>query len=343
MYDITIGKISNNEKKEVEQFLNSFDLSLDDDVEYTYTARYNGEIVGTCSSAGKVIKCFAVKSDLQGEGLSAKLVTHATNELFDKGIYDTFIFTKPSNREIFMGLGYSEVYTEKNVVLLERGITNINKYIKKMFNKAMLGNEAKAGIVMNCNPFTKGHRYLIEKTASENETVVIFVVEEDRSVFPFKIRLELIKKGVEDLKNVYVIAGGEYIISSSTFPSYFLKKEDDRLLAYTRLDVGIFGKYIAPVFNIKKRYIGEEPIDRVTRSYNEAMFEVLPSYGIDVVKLDRLESETTVISASEVRRMIKQDNWDRISELVPKTTLDFLKSEAAAQIIKKIKESEGYH
>lgn len=341
MYNITIDKVNPRDLHKIDEFLKGMELSLDKDVEYTIAAYEGEEIVGTCSFSGRVIKCFAVKKELQGEGLSAKLITHITNVLFDRGIYDTLIFTKPSNIGIFEGLGYTVVYEVSDVVLLEGGTANVKKYVKGMFEKSSLSSGKKAGLVMNCNPFTLGHRYLIEQASKENETVVVFVVEEDRSIFPFEVRLQLVKQGTADLKNVYIIPGGNYIISSNTFPTYFLKQEDARLNAYTRLDAGIFGKYIAKEFNINRRYVGTEPYDRVTNNYNEALIEILPQYGVEVKLIERRLIEGKIISASKVRSLIKADNFSEVRNIVPSTTFDYLNSEAAKEVIKKIKEVDS--
>lgn len=340
MCDILIKKVDNKDIRMVENFLAGFGLKLDKDVEYTIVATYNEEIVGTVSFSGRVIKCFAVKRELQGEGISAKLITYLTNVMFDKGICETFIFTKPSNKDIFEGLAYSEVYSNNDVILLEGGFANVNRYVTAMLEKSGLGKGEKAGIVMNCNPFTLGHRYLIERAAKENEEVVIFVVEENKSIFPYEVRIELIKKGIADLKNVAVIPGGNYIISSNTFPSYFLKQEDERLAAYTDLDTGIFATHIAPVFNIKKRYVGTEPFDRVTDKYNEALKRVLPKFNIEVELINRLPIGGMLVSASEVRKLIKTEEWDAVKAIVPVSTYEFLRSERAVNIINSIKGSE---
>jgi [citrate (pro-3S)-lyase] ligase len=345
MNDIIIEKINlkSHERKQIEVFLKGFDLTLDNDVEYTAAAKDDDEIVGTCSYAGKVLKCFAVKEELQGEGIAAKLITHVTDILFEKGVNETFIFTKLNNKGTFMGLGYNEVYSTRGVVLLEGGMANISKYINSMFKKSSLDNGKKAGLVMNCNPFTLGHRYLIEKAAEENEEVVVFIVEEEKSLFPFRIRLELVKKGTQHLKNVHVIPGGNYIISSNTFPSYFLRQEDERLLEYIRLDAGIFGKYIAPVFNINRRYIGTEPYCGVTNSYNNALMEVLPSYDVEVRLVERIAFDGAAVSASRVRELIKSECWEEIKKIVPESTYSFLLSREAEVIIKRIQESSSPH
>lgn len=335
--------INSNQRLEVEAFLSTFNLFFDKDIEYTVVAKGNGEILGTCSYAGKVLKCFAVKEGLQGEGIASQLITHMTNHLFEKGIYESFIFTEPKNLPIFKGLNYHEVYTVEEVSLLEGGMANIRKYTEKMVKNSGLSTGKKAAIVMNCNPFTLGHRFLIEKAATENQEVVVFIVEENRSIFPFDVRLELVKKGTEDLKNVDVLAGGNYIISSNTFPSYFLRQKERRLQAYTKLDAGIFGRYIAPAFNITKRYIGTEPYCDVTHQYNKALIEVLPALGVEIVEVERFSTQYQAVSASKVREFIKTEDWKRIMEVVPSVTYEFLRSSDAKSIIDRIKRSDTPH
>lgn len=340
MYNLDIKNIDlndSNEKHQVEAFLEKFNLILDSDIECTFVAKFNDEIVGTCSSSGNVLKCFAVDGDLQGEGIASKLITHITNLLFDKGIYETFIFTKPKNITIFKGMGYYEVYSTGEVSLLEGGMANVKRYVESMLKKSGLGNGKKAALVMNCNPFTLGHRYLIETASKENDEVVVFVVEEDKSIFPFKARFQLVKKGVEGLKNVHVVPGGHYIISSNTFPSYFLKREDERLSAYTMLDAGIFGKYIAPVFNIVKRYVGTEPYCPMTNRYNAALNEILPGYGVEVRLIPRLEIDGVAVSASTVRKLIKDGEMEKVRSFVPETTYEFLVSDEANDIMDRLR------
>ena len=52
-----------------------------------------------------------------------------------------------------------------------------------------------AAIVMNANPFTLGHQYLVEKAAAENDLVHLFMVSEDASLFPYAVRKKLIQEG----------------------------------------------------------------------------------------------------------------------------------------------------
>lgn len=324
---------SSYEVKEVDDFLKRFDLKYDD-VDYSVVIKENDEIIATCSKKENILKCFAIDENYQGLGLSNNLISKVTEKLFLENRYHSFIFTKPENQYLFEGLAYKNIFTTDKVSLLESGNKNINSSLDKLKKAyAIEDDKSYAAIVMNCNPFTLGHRYLIEKASKENENVIIFVVEEDKSVFPFKVRYDLIKKGTSDLENVTVIPAGEYVISSATFPNYFLKKNDNVLKEYTKLDVNVFGKYFVPRFNIVKRYVGSEPHCEVTNIYNEAIKEVLPKYNVSVEIIERKEIESDAISASRVRRLLKEDNINAVENLVPKTTLDFLLSEEGEKVI----------
>lgn len=196
-------------------------------------------------------------------------------------------------------------------------------YIARLMENKPSGKDNGA-IVMNCNPFTLGHRYLIESAAAAVDELYIFVVEEDRSYFPFEDRFELVKKGTEDLKNVHVLKSGKFIISAVTFPGYFYKDYDKEAIVDTSKDVDLFARYIAPTLNIKTRFAGEEPLDPITRQYNETMAERLPIFGIKFVEIKRKADDKNVISASRVREALKRGDWELISSLVPKTTYEYL-------------------
>jgi [citrate (pro-3S)-lyase] ligase len=182
---------------------------------------------------------------------------------------------------------------------------------------------------MNCNPFTLGHRYLIEKAASEVDNLYIFVVEEDKSEFKFADRIELVRKGTADLPNVTVLPSGKFIISALTFQQYFEKGEKQDVTIDATQDVAIFGKDIAKALNISIRFAGEEPLDNVTRQYNATMKQILPQYGVEFVEISRKEAEGAPISASRVRAFLKEKNFEEIAKIVPETTLSYLKSKFA--------------
>ncbi len=332
----SINLKSKYETNEVSKFLERFSLKYED-VDYTVVIRENEEIIATCSKKENILKCFAINENYQGLGLSNNLISKVTEKLFLEGKYHSFIFTKPENQYLFEGLAYKNIFTTDKVSLLESGNKNINSSLDKLKKEYNIDNNKEyTALVMNCNPFTLGHRYIVETAAKENENVIIFVVEEDKSVFSFKTRFKLIKEGTKDLKNVVVIPAGEYIISSATFPNYFLKKNDDALKEYTKIDCNIFGKYFVPTFNIVKRYVGTEPHCEVTNIYNETIQEVLPKYNVEVKLINRKEVESDAISASRVRNLLKEGNFEGVKNLVPKTTLDFLLSEEGEKVISRL-------
>jgi len=179
-------------------------------------------------------------------------------------------------------------------------------------------------VVMNCNPFTLGHRYLIEKALEQCDYLAIFAVQEDQSSFPFEDRMRMIDEGVADLKNVVVIPSGRFVLSSLTFSEYFNKSEMQDRTIDTSLDVTVFAREIAPCLHITKRFAGEEPFDSVTRQYNETMKMILPEYGIEFVEIPRLELEGQAISASRVRALLEEGDLNSVKPLVPESTFQYL-------------------
>lgn len=204
----------------------------------------------------------------------------------------------------------------------------INEYTTSILKEYPLTNETKecGSIVMNCNPFTKGHRYLIEYAAKRVDRLYIFVVKEDKSFFKYEDRFEMVRQGTADLKNVVVVSSGKFIISSLTFPEYFMKDYVKEKNFDVSMDVETFCKHIAPPLRIKKRFAGEEPFDPVTLNYNENMRRILPKYGMEFCEIPRLAiDEKRVINATEVRRLLKERDFVTINEYVPETTLAILK------------------
>ncbi len=181
-------------------------------------------------------------------------------------------------------------------------------------------------IVMNCNPFTLGHRYLIETASKQVEQLYVFVVEEDKSIFSFKDRFMLVQQGTAHLPNVTVLPSGNFMISTLTFPEYFNKDNVGSATIDPSNDVELFANYIAPALGIKIRFAGEEPLDMVTRQYNETMKRILPACGMEFRVIPRLESGGEVISASRVRRCLEKKDFGTISRIVPETTLRYLLS-----------------
>ena len=186
-------------------------------------------------------------------------------------------------------------------------------------------------IVMNCNPFTLGHRYLVESASRMVEHLFVIVVREDRSAFSYQERMAMVTAGTADLKNVTVCDGNEYAISNTTFPTYFLKRLDDAADTQMLLDLDLFRRHIAPALGAEVRFVGTEPTDELTRRYNELMMK---SLGKDhVVQIPRLENGGVAVSASRVRRAMDSNSLKEAAQLVPPTTLPYIIAHLATRAL----------
>lgn len=329
-----IKTTSEYDKERLSAFLNKQGLTLDNDIEYSMALTDSGRIVAAGSFAGRVLKCIAVDEDYKGWGLSAKVVSHLVNELYRRGRTHLFIYTKPQNKNIFSELGFSPVAeVPSKVILMENRADGIKRYLEEISTVRKKGGFS-AAVVVNCNPFTLGHKYLIEYAAARCDSLDVFVVWEDKSSFPSEVRYRLVKDGVGHIPNVSVHKGKDYIISEATFPSYFIKEYEDYVETHAKLDITVFAEHIAPALGIVKRFVGEEPYCPVTSVYNRIMKEILPEKGIEVEVVPRISYKGKVISASRVRELIKMGEMDKVKELVPEITYDYLTSSEAEKIIK---------
>lgn len=328
----------------VREFLSRFSLTFNEQVDYTVALYKEDTIVATGSLSGEILRNIAIDESLQGEGLTSAVVSHLIQEAGRRGIYHYFIFTKPEMSHLFSALGFKEVgRREPYAVLLESGMGSIDSYCREMAAKvAHLSQGKRAALVVNCNPFTLGHQAVIAKAAKENAAVVVLVVSEESSVFPFDVRFTLVKQGLAGYDNIAVLPGGKYIVSAATFPGYFTKGIET-VTAQTELDATIFARHIAPALGITSRYVGDEPYCSVTKAYNHAMLSILPQYHIDVLEMPRISVHGNVVSASRVRELIREDAWQEIRTLVPDTTYQYLCSPEAGSIIEKIKSSTARH
>ena len=291
--------------------------------EYTVLAWDGDELVATGARDGCVLKYFATASGRQGEGLSAAVVSALRKEAFSRGLDHLFLYTKPGNRWMFEDLFFYPVARTEDVLLMENRRGGVSDFVSSLALPPVEGVTGAA--VMNCDPFTLGHRYLIETAARECGRVYVFVLSEDRGRIPAADRLELVRQGTADLANVAVCPTGPYLISQATFPTYFLRDRADPADIKCRLDMEIFASRFAPALQITRRYVGTEPLSPVTAAYNRAMADYLPSRGIEVRQIQRRTADDRPISASEVRALLGTGQEERLHQLVPQTTLQYLR------------------
>ncbi len=190
-------------------------------------------------------------------------------------------------------------------------------------------------IVMNCNPFTLGHKYLINVARQQVDHLIIFVVEEDKSEVLFRDRIEMVRRGVLGMDDVSVIRSGKLIISGATFAEYFVKShigQDQEIHFSMVYDLNVFARYIAPELDIQYRFVGEEPLDRITAQYNRDMKRVLSSFGINVIEIGRKRMDNgEFISASKVRDALAHGNMGLAKKMLPLTTIDYMINEIGLQ------------
>jgi [citrate (pro-3S)-lyase] ligase len=301
-------------------------IRRDGNLEYTlglYDSDYR--LVATGSYYKNTLRCLAVDSSHQGEGLMNRVVSRLSDLEAQRGIFHLFLYTKCDKVPLFRDIGFAEICrVEGLVAFLENRRDGFANYLAQLQKEqpADAAGKKQAAIVMNANPFTLGHRWLVEQAASQCDLLHLFVVTEDASLVPFQVRYQLVKEGVADIPNVLLHQTGSYMISSSTFPSYFIKDAGDVIQAQARLDIQVFKK-IASALGISARYVGEEPFSQVTAAYNQVMAEELPKDGIDCVVIPRREEGGQPISASAVRQLIHEGRLEEIRPLVPDSTYRF--------------------
>ena len=309
--------------KRTKQFLAGFDLNYEPDIEYTVNLiNHAGEIVATGSLAGNVLKCTAVSKKYQGEGFLARIISNLVSEAFFNGYTHLFLYTSPQNKAVFSVLGFYEIIRTQQILLMENKRNGIADYVKNLEHGE--SNQIHGAIVANCNPFTNGHLYLMETAAKQCGVLHVFILSEDKSEFSNDIRYRLVQEGIKHIPNLILHQTSDYLISSATFPTYFLKDKAREGDVRCELDLEIFCRYFAKELHVTKRFVGTEPFCKITNTYNEQMKKLLPQYGIEVIEVQRLQKDGYAVSASEVRRLLKDRQFEKLKKRVPFTTYQYL-------------------
>ena len=313
-------------RRKVEAFLGSNGLRLEEVDVYLAVLDQDGAMLAGGGLRADILCCIAVSEAARSEGLSVPLISRLIAAAAGRGYPSVKGFTKPENRSIFESLGFHLLAAAPKAILLEngRGLERYCQYLQ--------GHQAHGVVVMNANPFTLGHRYLLEQAAAEGSLAVI-PVKEERSRFPYQERLAMIRNGCG--VGVDVVEGSDYQISAATFPSYFIKELSDVAETQMRLDIDLFGRHIAPALGAVVRYVGSEPSDALTARYNALLQELLPSYGVQVVEIRRSKSAGgRFVSATMVREALDEGCYSQASALVPASTRPYLLSELAARALR---------
>lgn len=350
-------------RSKVEGFLQANGLRMETlDVYYTLQ-NTDGDILAGAGLAGDVIKCVAVAPEVRSEGLVAPLVSHILSQ---HGPGNLKVFTKPENEAVFESLGFHAIARAPLAILMEngRGLEAYCACLKDTllsFRPTEGSGEISSSVgvvVMNANPFTLGHRYLLEQAAAQVDRLVVIPVRTSYA-FPYTERLAMIKAGAPS--GVTVVEGSDYQISAATFPTYFLKDLSEAAETQMRLDLDLFARHIAPALGATVRFVGSEPQDPLTARYNTLMQELLP---LKVVEIPRLKAEpgseenyflqgfaknqfssdpvkpintshTAVISASAVRTALEEGSYARAAALCPESTRPYLMAALAERALRR--------
>lgn len=322
----------------VRDFLARRDIRLDDGL--TYTAGLfdeDGALLATGSILGNTLRSLAVREDRAGEGLMNTLVSHLMDIQAARGVFHVFLYTKCAYSAIFSSLGFYEIArAEPFAVLMENRRRGFSEYLLKLKNEAGAAEES-AAIVMNANPMTLGHVALLKKAAEENARVHLFVVSEDRSLVPFKARLEIVRQTAAAFKQVTVHETDSYLVSAATFPSYFIKADDDVSRAHAMLDAEVFAR-IAAELGITSRYLGTEPYSHTTDTYNAVLLKRLPARGVSVRLVERAKGpDGAPLSASRVRELLRDGGAESARAFVPQATYRYFLSDEGRAVIEKMR------
>lgn len=360
----TLNPATPRQRQRIEAFLKRNSLRIDDMNYYAAVIDDDGEMIAGGGLKDDVIKCVAVDDAHKGEAIANTLVSHLISHANREGYSCIKLFTKPKNRQLFESLSFRLLAEAPEAILMETGIGGISNTVKalekikeksekyKEYNKECREDSKKCKentsylntstshhlttttpprgvVVMNCNPFTLGHRYLIEQAAKQVKRLYVMVVREDCSLFAYTERKAMVEQGIADIENVTVIDGSDYAISRATFPTYFLKRLDDAADTQMLLDLDLFRRHIAPALGATVRFVGTEPTDQLTRRYNQLMHEALT----DVREIDRLAKDGNAVSASRVRKAMEEGDMNIIRQLVPPTTLPYIIAHLATQAL----------
>lgn len=361
MRDISYQKvyIKNAEiDAEIQELRALCDLNEDSPPESLYLARDRGTraLVGMGARIGNTIRSLAVHPDYRGEGILLELLSRLRTEMASLGIYHSFIFTKVKNRATFVDSGYYVVCQTDKVILLEnprnfpRYLDNLVRRTEALYDQARSQVRGLRGapsyaqfmaiphkekpvgaMVMNLNPMTLGHVALIHEAAQHCSLLHVFLVSEDRGILPANVRRAVAEEVFRKEPLILFHQTSSYMVSSATFPAYFLHSSLEASQAQMDLDLAIFAK-IADRLGIEERWVGEEPFSPVTDAYNQKMSEVLaanPDHPVQLVVRPRYVDDAGIpVSASRVREYLQQGKWEEVRQLVPAPCFAALRASA---------------
>lgn len=333
MFPPALPLLTSRERAEARRLVESQGLAFEpcDDVVGIHV---EGRLVATGARADEVLKLFAIDEAYQG-GETLGCLIGALKDLARAAGHDSLlVFTRPEQAASFAACNFRLIASCSEAALLEHG-GGLEAYLSEHAHLRRPG--ANGAVVVNGNPFTLGHLHLVQTAAARVETLYLFVVREDRSVFPFEARRGMARGATAHLGNVVLLHTSRYAVSAATFPSYFLRRADRAARVQMEVDASLFGAHLAPAFSVGRRFVGEEPYCEATAAYNAVLADVLPAHNVALEVVPRLGDGAGAISASRVRAALAGGDLDAVSRLVPDTTLEFLRSAAGVEVARRLR------
>jgi len=333
---------SARERRDIRALLGRCGLDYEEHIQVFVVCRDAGRLVACAGLESNIVKCCAIDPDLRGGSLSLTLLSEVVHLAYERGHSHLFLYTRPENVSFFQGCGfYALAEVPGYVTLMENTPVGIRAYCDRLRAQRPAGLRPDArigGIVINANPFTLGHQYLVRLAAAQCDWLHLFVVSEDVSFVSYRDRYALVEQGVRGIERLTLHHGSQYMVSRATFPDYFFKEKGVVGDCCTAIDLLLFRNHIAPALGITHRFVGTEPFCETTRKYNADMKFWLQGDGstapaVTVIEEARTRAGGTPISASEVRRLLRSRDLDRIRALVPAPTFELLREKYLSKIL----------
>ena len=244
---------------------------------------------------------------------------HKANQLFADDLYERMV------RDGVLE-GGTEQGDRRTMLSREKAVNSL--YLDLHFNRFRLKEGETAGSIgMHGNPFTLGHRYLIETASKQVDHLFVLMIEDDLGIFSYAERFAMAVEGTKDLPNVRIVAGGPFQATRNVFQEYFVRVAPTDMKESAMADTLIFAEIIAKRLGITKRFLGDERHNPKMQFFNELMKETLPAYGIQVIELPRAQAGGRSISASLARTAAAEGDQETLLQNIPETTLKFFVGE----------------
>ncbi len=222
--------------------------------------------------------------------------------------------------------------------LIGDGIKGLEEW-EKSLAAAIEGKNVDACIVMNANPLTVGHRYLVELASRRSSGLLVLVIQgspesggkgnhENTGIkFPFQVRLEMARTCLSEIPGVVVLPSGPYIISRDDYPKHFLSDEMGPASAHAVLDSMVFC-HVLNSLGIDKAFAGDEPRDELSEIHLNALRIECRDRGIALKVAERKRLGERYISSALARQAMADKDMEMLRAIVPKSVIDLALSES---------------